>query len=373
MRRVQDARVERRNVLVRVDFNVPIEKGKITDDFRIRAALPTIDFLRKKGARVILISHLGRPGGKSDRSLSLKPVKERLEKLLKRKVFFADDCVGEKAAEAVGRLKCGDVLLLENLRFHEGEKKNAARFVESLASLGDVFVNDAFGVSHRKHASVYGVAKRLKAYAGLLVQKEVRNLSLDRPRRPFVALVGGAKVEDKLGVLKRLVKKADAVLVGGAMMFTFLKASGVEVGKSLVDEGSIDEAKRLLRSKKVVLPIDVVLDSRDVVDVDSIPRQRKGLDVGPMTVQIFSSMLAQAGTVFWNGPMGMVEKSPFNKGTVAVARAIASSGCRSVVGGGDTVAAIPELRDEFDHVSSGGGAALEFVEGRKLPGLKVLE
>jgi phosphoglycerate kinase len=389
LRTVRDADVQGKRVLVRVDFNVPIESGKVLDDWRLRATLPTIRYLTERGAKVILLSHLGRPKGKRDEQFSLRPVAQRLSELLGQPVQFADDCVGEVAEQGVARLQAGEVLLLENLRFYAGEEANDEAFAQQLARLGDVFVNDAFGAAHRAHASVHAITKFLPSYAGLLMEREVTHLSrlLEAPEKPFVAVLGGAKVSDKIGVIRNLLTKVDALLIGGAMAFTFLKAQGYETGKSLVEADKLDLANALLgeareKGVELVLPVDVAVAESDaedaatqVVPVTSIPADKAGYDIGPETANLFAERIRTAKTVFWNGPMGRFERTPFKAGTKAIAEALAQCSGTTVVGGGETAAAAFEfgIADKVTHVSTGGGAALELLEGRELPGIAVLK
>lgn len=367
MKSVKNARVEGKVVLVRVDFNVPLKNGRVADASRIVAALPTIKFLLRGAKKVLLLSHLGRPKGKPDPALRMDPIAKVLQDKLKNKVGKVDDCinVGNQVKRARER-----VILLENVRFHPGEKKNSASFARKLAEPADIYVNDAFGACHRRHASVVAITKCLPSYAGFLVQKEVTALSrLGRAKRPFVAVLGGAKVEDKLGLLRSLLKKVDTVLIGGAMMFSFYRSLGVETGKSKAEP--VKGLKGLLRSKRIVLPIDVVCDNKKVYDWRAIPKSRKGLDIGPETQRIFAEIVKRARTVFWNGPLGYVEERPFRGGTRAIAKAIAGTNAYAVVGGGDTIASLPS-KLQFSHVSTGGGASLEFLEKGTLPGLKAL-
>ncbi|MFA0761932.1 MAG: hypothetical protein HZLCBSQH_002043 [Candidatus Fervidibacterota bacterium] len=389
LRTIRDVDVQGKRVLVRVDFNVPIENGKVLDDWRLRATLPTIRYLTERGAKVILLSHLGRPKGKRDEQFSLRPVAQRLSELLGQPVQFADDCVGEVAEQGVARLRAGEVLLLENLRFHAGEEANDEAFAQQLARLGDVFVNDAFGAAHRAHASVHAITKFLPSYAGLLMEREVTHLSrlLEAPEKPFVAVLGGAKVSDKIGVIRNLLTKVDALLIGGAMAFTFLKAQGYETGKSLVEADKLDLANALLREGKekgveLVLPVDVVVAESDaedaatqVVPATAIPADKAGYDIGPETANLFAERICTAKTVFWNGPMGRFERTPFKAGTKAVAEALAQCSGTTVVGGGETAAAAFEfgIAEKVTHVSTGGGAALELLEGRELPGVVALK
>jgi len=389
LRTVRDADVQGKRVLVRVDFNVPIESGKVLDDWRLRATLPTIRYLTERGAKVILLSHLGRPKGKRDEQFSLRPVAQRLSELLGQPVQFADDCVGEVAEQTVAQLQAGEVLLLENLRFYAGEEANDEAFAQQLARLGDVFVNDAFGAAHRAHASVHAITKFLPSYAGLLMEREVTHLSrlLEAPEKPFVAVLGGAKVSDKIGVIRNLLTKVDALLIGGAMAFTFLKAQGYETGKSLVEADKLDLANALLgeareKGVELVLPVDVAVAESDaedaatqVVPVTAIPADKAGYDIGPETANLFAERIRTAKTVFWNGPMGRFERTPFKAGTKAIAEALAQCSGTTVVGGGETAAAAFEfgIADKVTHVSTGGGAALELLEGRELPGIAVLK
>jgi phosphoglycerate kinase len=379
MRLLKEADVAGKTVLMRVDFNVPLKNGKITDDKRIRAVLPTIEYLRKKKSRIVLISHLGRPDGKVSEDLRLGPVADRLSKLLKYPVHYEPDCIGSDVEFAVRGLHESDVLLLENLRFYPEEEADDAGFAQKLAVLADVFVNDAFAVSHRAHASVHAIAKFLPSYAGFLLEKEVKMLSvlLKSPKHPFIAIMGGAKVSDKIGVIESLLKKVDAILIGGAMMFTFYKALNYKVGKSKFEADKVALAKSLLKKgkKRIILPTDVVLSDKRVVPADKMPKNSAGFDIGPETQAIYAEMIKEAKTVFWNGPMGLFEQKPFDRGTLAVAKAMSVCKGITVVGGGDSVSAIEKARLEkkFSHVSTGGGASLEFLEGKKLPGIDVLE
>ena len=385
---VRDLDVRDKRVLVRVDFNVPIKNGEVTDDTRIRRALPTIRHLLSEGARPVLISHLGRPKGEPDPKYALDPVAARLGELLGEPVKKLDAAVGPEVVEALEDWDGGGVVLLENSRFYPGETKNDPGLSDQLAALADLYVDDAFGAAHRAHATTVGVAERLPSAAGLLLEEEIDYLDgvLEDPERPFVAILGGAKVSDKLGVIDSLLRTADSLLVGGAMCFTFFRARGYEVGDSLVEDDYLEEAKRLMdeAGERLVLPVDVVVAERKeegaeagTVTVDSIPSGKMGLDIGPETVALFEERIAEARTIFWNGPMGVFEIEAFAKGTEGVARAVAeasSSGATSVIGGGDSVAAVNklDLEDSMSHISTGGGASLEYVEGKELPGVAVL-
>lgn len=384
---IRDLDVEGRRVLVRVDFNVPLdEAGKITDDTRIAATLPTIRYLLERGARVILMSHLGRPKGKVVEKLRMNEVARRLGEMLGREVQKVDDCVGPAVEEAVARLRPGEVLLLENLRFHPGEEANDREFAEKLASLADVYVNDAFGTAHRAHASTAGVAEFLPAAAGFLMEKEVSALGriLTDPAHPFAAVLGGAKISDKIGVLENLLGKVDQLLLGGGMANTFLRAEGYELGDSLVDEENVGFAREFLKRARargvaVELPVDLVI-SRDgageirVVAPEEVPAGWRALDIGPRTTERFTQLIQKARTVFWNGPLGVFEREEFARGSEAIARALARPDLISVVGGGDTLAVLEKtgVIDQVTHASTGGGASLEFLEGKELPGVAVL-
>jgi 3-phosphoglycerate kinase len=384
-RSVRDLDVRGKRVLVRVDFNVPIKDGEVTDDTRIRRALPTIRYLLSEGARPILISHLGRPKGDPDPQFAMDPVAKRLEELLGEPVEKLDAAVGPEVEEALDASDGGGVVLLENSRFYPGETKNDPGLSDQLAALADLYVDDAFGAAHRAHATTVGVAERLPAAAGLLLEEEIDYLDtvLEAPERPFVAILGGAKVSDKLGVIESLLGTADSLLVGGAMCFTFFKALGHEIGDSLVEDDYLEEAKRLMdeAGDRLVLPVDVVVADAmeegtnfETVQVDTIPSGKMGLDIGPETVELFGGHISGASTVFWNGPMGVFEIDDFARGTEGVARAVAESGATSVVGGGDSVAAVNKLglEDRMSHISTGGGASLEYIEGKELPGVAVL-
>lgn len=386
---VSDVLVRGRRVFVRVDFNVPLDEARhITDDRRITESLRTITFLRKQGARIILASHLGRPGGKVKEELRLDPVAQRLGELLGAPVRKLDDCVGGAVERAVAEMNDGDVVLLENLRFHAEEEANDPEFARRLAALADLYVNDAFGTAHRAHASTAGIAAHLPAVAGFLMEKELTYLSraLESPTRPFVAILGGKKVSDKIGVIRNLLGKADALLIGGAMAYTFLRAQGAAVGASLLEEDRLDLARSLMREaaeRKVTvsLPVDVIIADRfaedasaRTVEVGAIPDGWMGMDIGPKTAAAYRQVILAAGTVMWNGPMGVFEFPHFAAGTRAVAQAMADSTAVTIVGGGDSAAAVEqfELADRMTHISTGGGASLEFLEGRELPGVAVL-
>ncbi len=387
---VKDIDVDGKRVLVRVDFNVPFDRnGKIADDSRIRAALPTIAYLRERNARVILCSHLGRPDGKVVDSLRLTPVAERLSELLRTPVATTADCVGAEVQEAAGKLKAGDVLLLENLRFHAEEEKNDPEFAKALASLADVYVNDAFGTAHRAHASTAGVAAYRPAVAGLLMTREIDELGrlLTNPARPFAAILGGAKISSKIAVLRNLLPRIDCLLLGGGIATTFLKARGIPVAESLVEDDYLDTARDVLaqaeqRGVPVLLPTDVVIagqfaaDARHAtVPVGLIAQGWRIMDVGPDTLTTYRDALDDCGTVFWNGTLGVAEFPAFAEGSICLALALADLDATVVVGGGETVALVEQagLRDRFTHVSTGGGASLEFLEGRTLPGVEALQ
>jgi phosphoglycerate kinase len=385
---ISDLGLSNKRVFMRVDFNVPIENGRITDDNRITASLPSIMYVLDKGGCLILASHLGRPKGKPEPKYSLKPVATRLSELLGKPVQFASDCVGPEVQKMASALKPGDILMLENLRFHAEEEKNDPVFAEQLASLCDVYVNDAFGTAHRAHASTAGIARYVSvAASGLLMQKELEALghALTNAEKPYVAIVGGAKISDKIELIENFLNIANTILIGGAMAYTFLRAQGIETGKSLVEADKIDLARDLLarasaKHVSIELPVDHVvasgLDSTDaqVVPVQKTPGDRMGLDIGPQTVKKYSDIIRQAKTIVWNGPMGVFEKPRFAEGTFAIARAVADSNAFSIVGGGDSAAAVAQsgVESKITHISTGGGAALEFLSGQELPGVEVL-
>ena len=388
-RSVQDIAVAGKKVFVRVDFNVPLDENRqITDDTRIRAALPTINYLREQGAITILASHLGRPKGKVKDEFRLDPISQRLAELLHTEVIKADDCIGPTVEEAIASMQGGQVLLLENVRFYAEEEKNDPEFAKKLASLADIFVNDAFGAAHRAHASTAGIADYLPSVAGFLVEKEVAIMgkALSNPARPFVAIIGGAKVSDKIGVIENLLGKVNTLIIGGGMANTFLKAKGFEMGKSLVEEDKLELANSLIekavaRGVDLLLPEDLVVAAEFKADaehkqvaVNQVPADWMALDVGERSAQLFAQKVSEAKTVVWNGPMGVFEMEAFSNGTNQVATALANSDAISIVGGGDSVAAVEKMgvADKITHISTGGGASLEFLEGKVLPGIDVL-
>lgn len=383
---IKDVDFTNKKVLMRVDFNVPLKDGVVGDDTRIQAALPSIKYLLEQNVALILCSHLGRPKGEVKAEFSLKPVAEYLDNLIPQKVFFAEDCVGPVAEEAAKKLENGSVLVLENTRFHAGEKKNDPEMAKQLASLAEMFVNDAFGTAHRAHASTAGVAVHLPAVAGLLMEKEIQYLgqAIEDPEHPFIAILGGAKVSDKIGVIRNLLSKADEVLIGGGMANTFFKAQGYPIGDSLVEDDVLDTARELVKegANKLRLPVDVVIadDFADdaqqkVMPTGPVPDGWRILDIGPDTAAVYGKAIADAKTVVWNGPMGVFEFPNFAKGTFAVAQSVADSDAVSIIGGGDSVAAVNKsgLADKISHISTGGGASLEMLEGLELPGLAALE
>ena len=387
---VRDIDFSGARTLVRVDFNVPIKEGKIKDDTRIRASVPTIEFLVKQGARVILMSHLGKAKGEVDPQYSLKPAADRLAELMKGvTVKFVNDCIGDAVKTQVEGLRDGEILLLENLRFHKGEEKNDPEFAKKLAEWGEVYVNDAFGTAHRAHASTEGVTKFISpAVAGFLMEKEIAIIgkALSNPERPFYALIGGAKVSSKIDVLENLLKIVDKIIIGGGMAFTFLKAQGISIGKSLVEDDKLEVAKEILKkakaaNKEIVLPTDAIIaaemkeESPDkTVDINAIPSDMAGYDIGPKSLEHFKNVLKDGKTIIWNGPMGVFEVKKFAKGTFEVAKLLAEMKATTIVGGGDSVAAVEQagVAAKLTHVSTGGGASLEFMEGKVLPGVAAL-
>lgn len=387
---IKDVDVRSKRVLVRVDYNVPLDaQGNVSDDKRITASLPTINYLLEQGARIILCSHLGRPKGEVKKEFSLAPVAKRLKELLPNvNIYFASDCIGEEAQQKAAALKDGEILLLENLRFHKEEEKNDPEFAKKLASLAEIYVSDAFGTVHRAHASTAGVAAYLPAVAGFLIGKELSIMggALENPERPFVAILGGAKVADKIGVITNLLNKCDTLLIGGGMAYTFFKAMGYEIGDSLLDAESIDLAKQLMETAKekgvkLLLPVDTVVAKAFAADAEhmtvasnAIPAGWQGLDIGEKTRELFAAEIKNAKTVIWNGPMGVFEFPEFAKGTEAVAKACAECGGTTIIGGGDSASAVKKLgyADKMTHISTGGGASLEFLEGKVLPGVAAL-
>lgn len=387
---VKDVDVRSKRVLVRVDYNVPLDaNGNVSDDKRITASLPTINYLLEQGARIILCSHLGRPKGEVKKEFSLAPVAKRLKELLPGvNIYFASDCIGEEAERKAAALKDGEILLLENLRFHKEEEKNDPEFAKKLASLAEIYVSDAFGTVHRAHASTAGVAAYLPAVAGFLIGKELSIMggALENPERPFVAILGGAKVADKIGVITNLLNKCDTLLIGGGMAYTFFKAMGYEIGDSLLDAESIDLAKQLMENAKqkgvkLLLPVDTVVAKAFAADAEhmtvasnAIPAGWQGLDIGEKTRELFAAEIKNAKTVIWNGPMGVFEFPEFAKGTETVAKACAECGGTTIIGGGDSASAVKKLgyADKMTHISTGGGASLEFLEGKVLPGVAAL-
>lgn len=390
-RTLKDFDFKGKKVLVRCDFNVPMDENQnITDDIRIRSSIPTIEYLVDKGAKVILMSHLGRPKGEANPKYSLEPVAKRLSELLKKEVVFAkdDQVVSDAVREALDALKDGDIALLENTRFRKEEEKNEENFAKDLASLGDLYVNDAFGTSHRAHASNVGISTHLPSAVGFLVEKEISIMgkALEDPVRPFVAILGGAKVSDKIGVIENLIEKVDSILIGGGMAYTFLKAQGYEIGQSLLEEDKMELALSLVekakaKNVKLLLPVDVVIAKEfkndteiDVVKIDSIPEDWMGLDIGPETLKLFSEEISKAKTVIWNGPSGVFEMENFSKGTYGIAKALVDSEAITIVGGGDSASAVEKAgyADRISHVSTGGGASLELLEGKVLPGIAAI-
>ena len=388
---IKDVNFEGKRALVRCDFNVPMEDGKITDDGRIRAALPTIKYLVEAKAKVILMSHLGRPKGEPKAQFSLSKVADRLAEFVGQPVKFAqsDVVVDDSVRKIASELQNGEIMLLENVRYRKEETDNDLHFAKELSELGDIFVQEAFGTAHRAHASTAGVAEYLPAVSGFLIEKEVKFLgdAVAEPKRPFVAIMGGAKVADKIKVIDNLLEKVDTLIIGGGMSYTFFKAKGYEIGSSILDENGIELANEIMDkanklNKDLVLPVDIVVADKfendantKTVDAESIPSDMMGLDIGPKTIEIFNKKISEAKTVVWNGPVGVFEMESFAKGTRAVADALAESDCISIIGGGDSAAAIKKfgLEDKMTHISTGGGASLEFLEGRELPGIAVIE
>lgn len=385
---IRDVDVSGKKVFVRVDFNVPLENGQITDDTRIRETLPTIRFLIEKGAKIILASHLGRPKGQVSEELRLTPVAARLSELLGKPVAKADEAIGEAVQAQIAKLNDGDVLLLENVRFYPGEEKNDPELAKAFAALADLYVNDAFGAAHRAHASTEGIAHHLPAVSGLLMEKELEVLgkALHNPDRPFTAIVGGSKVKDKISVIENLLNIADNLLIGGGLSYTFLKAQGYEIGKSLVDNEKLDLALGFLQKAKekgvnMLIPVDIVVGddfsnnaNTRVVPINEIPADWEGFDIGPKTRELYADIIASSKLVVWNGPMGVFELNPYLNGTKAIAEACAKTNGYTVIGGGDSAAAAEKfhLADQMDHISTGGGASLEFMEGKALPGVVAL-
>ena len=389
MKSIRDVELKNKRVLMRVDFNIPMDQeGNIIDDARIQAAIPSIIYISEQGARLILMSHLGRPDGQRNEKYSLKAVAQHLSQLLKQEVEMTDDCVGPAVKARVDQMLPGEIILLENVRFHSGEEENSPEFSRELAALGDLFVNDAFGTAHRAHSSTCGIADFLPAYAGFLLENEVNMLNkvLEHPESPRMAIMGGAKIKDKLGLIRNLLAKMDILLIGGGMANTFLKANDISIGKSISEDKLLTEARSLLKlareqNKQILLPIDVVVADElsanalgTIVDINNIPADKMILDIGPQTIASFTAAIASAHTIIWNGPVGVYEYEQFAAGTEAVARAIASSAAVSVVGGGDTAVIVHKLGLEkgITHISTGGGATLEFLEGIQLPGVKVV-
>jgi len=386
---IEDLEIKGKRVFIRADFNVPLDENlQITDDRRIRSTLPTINYAIDEGAKVIISSHLGRPKGKIDPKFSLAPVAKRLQRLLNKEVIFAPDCIGSQVENIISKMKEGDVVLLENLRFHPGEEQNDEDFARSLANLAEVYINDAFGASHRAHASIVGIPKYLPSAAGFLLKKEIEYLkgAVENPVKPFVAILGGAKVSGKIGVLEHLAGKVDKVIVGGGMAFTFIKAMGYEIGDSLVEDGMINMALKIIDKLKdsgikFYLPVDCVIAQSlepgaviKIVPTLEIPKGWKGLDIGPASVKLFSEVIQDAKTILWNGPMGVFEKDAFSRGTYEIAHAIADAYALTIVGGGDTDLAIHRagLSDAISFISTGGGASLQLLEGKELPGIAAL-
>ncbi|MDN7247272.1 phosphoglycerate kinase [Planococcus sp. N017] len=385
---MKDVDLKGKRVFCRVDFNVPMSEGKVTDDTRIRAAIPTIEYLVDNGAKVILASHLGRPKGTVNEDMRLAAAGAKLSELLHKEVKSLDESIGQKVEQEIASMNDGDIVLLENVRFHPGEEKNDEQLAKAFAALADVFVNDAFGAAHRAHASTAGIAKHLTAVSGLLLEKELDVLgkALSEPERPFTAIIGGAKVKDKIGVIDHLLDKVDNLLIGGGLSYTFTKAQGHEIGTSLLEEDKIELAQSFIKKAeekgvKLYLPLDVVVAQKfsndgetKVVNIDEIPADWMGLDIGPKTVELYSDVILNSKLIIWNGPMGVFEMSSFENGTKSVAQAMAKTEAYTVIGGGDSAAAVEQFNvaDQMDHISTGGGASLEFMEGKELPGVTAL-
>jgi phosphoglycerate kinase len=386
---MKDIELEGQRVFCRVDFNVPMEDGKVTDDTRIRAAIPTINYLTDHGAKVILASHLGRPKGEVNEKMRLTEAGKKLAELIEKPVQKLDESIGEEVEKAISKMENGDIILLENVRFHAGEEKNDPELAKEFAKLADVFVNDAFGAAHRAHATTAGIADHLTAVSGLLLEKELEVLgkALSEPERPFTAIIGGAKVKDKIGVIDHLLDIVDNLIIGGGLSYTFLKAQGYEIGKSLLEEDKMDLALSFMKKAekngvKLYLPIDVVVAddfsadaNTEVVDLNSIPKDWEGLDIGPKTADLYADVIANSKLIIWNGPMGVFELKPFENGTKRVAEAMAETNGYTVIGGGDSAAAVEKFNvgEKMDHISTGGGASLEFMEGKDLPGVTALD
>lgn len=385
---IQNVDVKGKKVFCRVDFNVPMQDGEVTDDTRIRAAIPTIQYLIEQGAKVILASHLGRPKGEAVEELRLDPVAKRLSNLMDRTVTKTDEAYGSEVDEAISQMESGDVLLLENVRFYPGEEKNDAELAKQFANLADVYVNDAFGAAHRAHASTEGIAHHIPAVAGYLMEKELRVLgnALQDPDRPFTAIIGGAKVKDKIGVIDNLIDKVDNLIIGGGLAYTFVKAQGYEIGKSLLEEDKIETAKEYMKKAEekgvnFVMPVDVIVGddfsndaNTQTVDINSIPADWEAMDIGPKSIEKYSDIVKNSKLIIWNGPMGVFELETFANGTKGVAEALGQTEGYTVIGGGDSAAAVEKFgySDQMDHMSTGGGASLEFMEGKDLPGVVAL-